>query len=499
MKRIVIIIFLLLIGLTGISHAAVGAATNWYVRAGGGQTNGGGYDSTISGAGTNYCDQDATQLSLTDLATPGAGSTTLTSATGGFTAAMIGNCIRIASGTNFQTGYYFVTACTDTNTVTLDRTPTSGAAGSSGVGKLGGAHATIVNYTNYDGGLGAPLIATPLVAGNTINIRGAGTDDPAVADYTHTGYGYWQAPSGDLTSGCITFKGYNGRPLIDVGSLLLHATTYWRVENIKFRWNDAAFPANSLMSSGFSYKNCIFDQNGYDVTGIVASVVVDCWFKNSGSTAAGTYPAINQSAGYGSVTMGNYINGWRGYGILNSYIGTVINNIIVNCKSTTKGAVEVTYVGGTSHCQDVINNTINGNASDGIKVLDVNALQNSVIYNNIISNNGGYGLNYSVGSTVLNDRTVGLAPDYNDFYNNTSGARNNISAGSNDLALDPQYTNSSGGNYAIGANLKSKGFPAGFRGSSTTGYTDIGGVHSQGSSSSGTFLNNASINNARIE
>ena len=85
---------------------AILATTNWYVRAGGLETNGGGYDSTIAGATTNYADQDAPQLSLTDLATSGAGSTTLTSVTGGFTSAMIGNCIRIASGTNFQTGYY---------------------------------------------------------------------------------------------------------------------------------------------------------------------------------------------------------------------------------------------------------------------------------------------------------------------------------------------------------------------------------------------------------
>ena len=115
---------------------AINATAQWRIRQDGANDNGGGYDPEISGAGTDYTDQSTPALSPTDLATTGA-VTTLTSATGGFTAAMIGNCIRISSGTNFDTGYYFITGYTDTNTVTLDRTPSSGGAGSSGVGKLG--------------------------------------------------------------------------------------------------------------------------------------------------------------------------------------------------------------------------------------------------------------------------------------------------------------------------------------------------------------------------
>src|SRR5258707_15548764 len=66
------------------SHGAVLATANWYVRAGGNELNGGGYDAAISGAGTNYADQDAAQLSLTDIASA-QNSLTVTSVTGGFT------------------------------------------------------------------------------------------------------------------------------------------------------------------------------------------------------------------------------------------------------------------------------------------------------------------------------------------------------------------------------------------------------------------------------
>jgi hypothetical protein len=77
---------------------AISAATVWRIRPGGDDTNGAAYDATISGAGTDYSQQDAAQLSLTDLicqASDDASRLKLRSATGGFTSAMIGNAIRI--------------------------------------------------------------------------------------------------------------------------------------------------------------------------------------------------------------------------------------------------------------------------------------------------------------------------------------------------------------------------------------------------------------------
>ena len=82
---------------------ALAATTVWEVRSTGNDNNGGGYN-TAAGT-TDYSQQNSPQLGLTDLATPGAGSTTLTSAVGGFTAAMVGNIIQILSGTNFTAGF----------------------------------------------------------------------------------------------------------------------------------------------------------------------------------------------------------------------------------------------------------------------------------------------------------------------------------------------------------------------------------------------------------
>ena len=113
------------------------ASTVWEVQTGGSDNNGGGYTS----GGTDYSQQTSPALNPTDLAMSQS-STTLTSATGGFTAAMVGNLIQITAGTNFDVGWYEITGYTDTNTVTLDRTAASGGNGSGGTGYVGGCLAT---------------------------------------------------------------------------------------------------------------------------------------------------------------------------------------------------------------------------------------------------------------------------------------------------------------------------------------------------------------------
>src|SRR5689334_2231881 len=122
----------------------IGATTVWRVRAGGADTNGAGYDSGIASAGTDYTQQDAAQLSLTDLVcqvSDDAGRLKIRSATGGFTSAMIGNALRVSAGTGWTTGYYFITAVSSTNLCTVDRSPAGGADRTGGTGAVGGAAA----------------------------------------------------------------------------------------------------------------------------------------------------------------------------------------------------------------------------------------------------------------------------------------------------------------------------------------------------------------------
>lgn len=464
---------------------SINAAMNWWVRAGGDQLNGGGYDETVSGAGTNFCDQDSPQLSLSDFATSGAASTTLTSATGGFTAAMIGNVIRIASGTNFQTGYYVITAYTNTNTVTLDRTPTSGGAGSGGVGRVGGAHPGFINY-GIGGTATQPTITSPLAAGHRINVRGSGSSDPGSPDYTQSGY--YTLTSGDETSGHIHIKGYNGRPRFNVANLLIYDAGFLRVSGIVCHATGADFAVNGFfgVNSGNhrSFADCIFDINGIDMA--VAQAVeafLNCTIRNSGSTSAGSYPALLLDS-YNAVVSGVYCRNFRGYFATVVNMATINNSVIAGCRHGSNAAF-VVNLAANSYKANFNRVTIYGSTGSGISLTAAQDIFNTSINNCVFDSNGGYGITCATGTQARNDR---MKPhwDYNAFRNNSSGARNAVGAGDHDVTLsaDP-FTNAGSGDFSLnntaggGAALRAAGFPGAYLGGLTTGYLDIGAVQHQ--------------------
>ena len=440
---------------------ALNAAQQWWMRAGGLETNGGGFDATISGAGTNYADQDSPQLSITDLTSTN--STTATSALSTFTSQMVGNILRLASGTGTTPAYYAIVAYVSASQVTLDRVSGTYTAG---VAKVGGAHPSIAQYSN-GGTITAPAIASPLAAGHIVNIRGAGSADPGSADYTYGASIYASFPAGDTTNGRIRWIGYNGRPRFDANDLLFYNLTGHAFSHVKFFVTAAAFVTYGVVNgvAATVVEDCVFDANGIDTVGAKVTAAYGNWFKNTGSTSVGTNtrPAL-YGLQYNSIMMGNVIDSWRGDGIyVTAVMGAITFNIVVNCKVNgieLNGTVE-------SYGILVMNNTVNANTGDGIKLDDVPSVWTAMIRNNILTANGGYGINDSVGSTALNDRTVPPnANDYNDFGTggtaNTSGARHFMSAGTHDLALDPQFTNTGAGDYSVGTNMKAVAFPGPF-------------------------------------
>lgn len=462
---------------------AIGATTNWYVRVAGNELNGGGYDPGIAGAGINYADQDSPQLSLTDIVT--IGTTTVTSVTGGFTSAMIGNCLRVAGD-----GYYFITARGSSNSVTVDRVTGTGTGQS---GRVGGAHATLVNYSNGGSGLPSPILSTPLAAGHTINMRGSGPLDPSTVDYDFTA-GYWTFPSGSLSVGPISLIGYNGRPHISHSGRLFDvtgaATLFWQATFVKF--SHLAPGATDYGVFGYPYGgsvfNCIFDNFGYDAVGCTVVVCVNCLFRQTGSVATGIkYRSAIATANNGQTVIpmlikGNYVYGWMGSGISDANLGgggfgiSISNNIVNFCQQ------DGIYLVGSQASSIVEGNTIYASGADGIELTTNQQALCTVVNNNVV-NSGGYGLNCGGGAANLLKALVLFG--YNNYYNNASGDYNGVSAAATDLALDPQFTNPAGGDFSIGTNLKAAGFPQAFPGISTTSYVDMGAVQRQESGGGG--------------
>lgn len=108
----------------------------------------------------------------------------------------------------------------------------------------------------------------------------------------------------------------------------------------------------------------------------------------------------------------------------------------------------------------VTHNTIDTCTSDGLKYATTSALTAIVIANNISSNNGGYGFNFSAASfTAAYRDAIGMIVDGNNTYNNTTAAYNPSAFGSNDPALNPLYKSASGGDFSVTASLLRKAVP----------------------------------------
>lgn len=474
--------------------------TNWYIRAGGAETNGGGFDPYVSGAGTNYCDQDAAQLSLTDLATAGT-SANISSATGGFTSAMIGNVLRIASGTNFTADYYVLTAVTDTNNATVDRNCSVGA-GSAGVCKLGGAHAHIMQYASSTGaGTPTHALATPLIAGNTIYIRGTGGADPTVDDYDWSG-GYWNFPAGgNLSTGNVRIIGYPSgtRPRIGHQGILLYDAKWTAVEHVKFFQKTSGFTGNNIAPIGWntsatSYYDCIFDSNGKDSKQAQfgnnsdgSGICMGCEFRNSGGGAAGT------AAHVGMVHVGgfhafNWVHAARGHGFTADGIGGTIFGCLVNAnlvngyKDTGAGTADIgpTYIA---------NNTWDANGGDCLNFV-ANDIEVHSIVNNIFSNHVGASkvvFNFT-DSKTLNTQKYKELIGFNDFYGNTTNFSTVSGAVSwsinpapdgalvGDLTANPGYANAAGNDFTPGANVIGSGIAKSSQLTTTDYHLNMGAV-----------------------
>ncbi|MFA5379905.1 MAG: hypothetical protein WC455_29365 [Dehalococcoidia bacterium] len=392
---------------------ALNAATVWEIRAAGSQANGGGFYDRSPGTSVDYSQQDAAQLTVTDLATDGAG-TGLSSATGGFTAAMVGNIIHITGGT-LTAGWYEITAYTDTNTVTIDRS--AGASKTGGTGNVGGAFL-------YGGSLDGEF-ALMQVDGNKVWIK-AGT-------YTQGESVTWAAASAatpQIIEGYNTSRGDspvgNNRPLIVCGENTLNFNSYAVVSNLRF---------TTTASSG--------------VAGGIATVFFNCKAQNL-SESANRY-AFNASNSYCSFiqceaesTIGSgvvcgiatqiafcYIHD-SSIGVYTNSAGVaVVGTVIDSCASSGLNIAGTGALGGL-----YINNTIyncgNGIASKGAQ---------SIVMNNIISG-CTTGANWDT-----NVHNSGNIWDYNCFYNTTD--RTNVTAGAHDIDADPLLTDPSNGDFAL--------------------------------------------------
>jgi len=192
---------------------------------------------------------------------------------------------------------------------------------------------------------------------------------------------------------------------------------------IASRGADKVFHNLKIDDSGGSAWYYGFTRNGSTPSGLLSEVrVLNC--TNDGFSDIGNGPI--------SGTFFNCVSANNGA----SGIASSVPCEVINCLLYGNGSYGFK---STRNCL-VSGCIIYGNTSDGVNVTGYA----SVITDNIISSNGGYGINADA------EWQLGSVEDRNAFYSNTSGSLNNITAGSFDITLtaDP-FTDAASGDFTI--------------------------------------------------
>lgn len=405
------------INITGIGQYLITAridASNITLGSGNpGLTLSGGMAWTV-GSGQDYSQQNAAQVSQSSTANTSTATTTLTDTGAAFTAALIGNGIRV-SGTGITTTFTFITAVPSGTTLTLQTSPgTTGTAVSYNVG--GGWADPATNMT---------AAVAAIAPGNRIYVLGSGTPNPAAYSYDYTLNSNTTITPG-LISGVINFSndpatpGYKqppdtsaGMPLIKCnGNAIAFTVQYTRFSGLYFVGTTAG--AIAVAGSGGIANpdifGCVYDSVATlnsQLTSAAISVIGCEAFTSTGSTNSTTYVIASANS-----VVGCNIHDFNGGGVNPSTSGFVFGCIIA------KNRLDGILVAGNNSI--IINNTIDGNLTNGIEMTTQTLLNTVVIMNNIISNHvtaGKFGITCGGGTAASNP---GQRIDYNVFYNNNA-------------------------------------------------------------------------------
>lgn len=437
---------------------AVNATTVWEFQSGGADTNGGGFDAGIAG-GVDYSTSTTAQATLTTASVVGATTTDIMVFATDYTVATtdVGNVMYLTGG-SATTGFYQIQSVVTGAGQYWRMDRAVGTAGQTCPGKMGGCR-KLVSSNSFP---------AALVAGNKVYVKNGSY---TIAAYTGQTAGTTAAPiicegynstRGDLPTG-------SSRPTLAVGSSAFTIGTFTIFRNIIFTTSNASgisIGADSRLEYSKATSTNATSTNGAILAGANRAFVYVC-------------EAINAS-GRGIILSGSgsFAYGSTAHGCDTGIVHSAASSTTLNCISysnTTAAFLINASTGGR-----VINNTFYGAetpAGIGISGTAGNGFfLNNIIYGFVtgISFDANYPLNFF---------------NYNNLFNNTT-ARSNATAGTNDIALDPQFVAAGTGNFAVGTNMKAAGFPGTFGAdiSTTIGYTDIGAVQRQESSSGGGFF-----------
>lgn len=432
--------FYMRIGVVGPEPAGATPASEVVLVTGGQGSGAGSFTVTRAQLGTvavafnsgTVCDNNLSQCDTAafsgSLGTSTAG-TTFTDAAGAFNETVVGNTLWLASGAGTTVSAYCVTAYVSATQITLDR---ASGTYTVGVWKIGGAWADY--RTNVS--------ATYMVAGYKQYLRAVGVNTPAPGSPTFGALATASMAGGSAAAGASLIAGEFGWPTLKGSTNTI--CTAGSVQEFTNVWLAGAATGSTAMVVGASsviFKDCGFDQNGFDQTCVSGGGrFVNVEMYNSGAAPAAANAAITLPSGGGTLHLKacNLHDLTAGAIVSIASAGAEVVILLQNIFAAN-GADHVTLRGGAAATTIVDGNTYDGNflsvnglvfTTDGI------ALVAAIVTNNLFTNfnqASKFAITNTGVTTTVADK-LKLIIDYNTFWNNTANY-NAITAGANDTQL----------------------------------------------------------------
>ena len=278
--------------------------------------------------------------------------------------------------------------------------------------------------------------------------------------------------SGAATLPLLTFSN-NGRAF-DNGT---NTSVYWQFRDFEMRNSNATKTASTAFYSGglgIVIKGVKVNHSTdyfWRIVDMVATTdshgIYDCDLGYAADVCI-RFPTTGRGP---CCVVNNWIHNATSHGVFNQVSAAThlctflyLNNIIANNGGDGINMGDLTS--DATRTAQFIGNTFHGNTGDGLELASISTstcLRHLQIENNIFTNNGGYGINWSgsgINNTVLTAYAVSLKGNMHN--GNTSGFLSaSITTDTNTTAADPSYTNSGGNDYSVGTAAKAVGYPVG--------------------------------------
>ncbi|HEY1188541.1 MAG TPA: right-handed parallel beta-helix repeat-containing protein [Gemmata sp.] len=300
-------------------------------------------------------------------------------------------------------------------------------------------------------------------AGDTVMVRASAGN---AASYPTSGLDYaissfFTPGAGSAGGGYVRWIGYNGVPTIGTPGLGIYSAVSQWFQGLYFVATGNSSGIYGMLNLTDSViRDCVLNTNGQTAT--VGAVLSGASSMRGGEVYGGSTAPSFSSGSYGiqSVNYSTLVQGVRIRYCLDSGIYVTAGCDVRDCLIYGCAGDGLVLTGAVIVPALVIGNTIDGNQGHGINVSATNGAAWAVIRNNNITSHiqsGKSGIRVATSGSDVRKLDWG----FNNVWNNTSNYAN-VTASATDLSTDPDYADTTGGDYTPQEPTLLAAFPTAF-------------------------------------